>query len=271
MKLWKLQKFASDIVYDMRSRNLLPLAILLVVAIVAVPIVISRGGSEPAPPANDATAASAFELAPENQPAVLAYEPGLRDYEKRLDALRAKDPFKQQYTGTGTVKGAELESALGGTSSGGEGAASPEPGGGTTGSTQELGGGTTGTTKQQKGKKKSAKKRYHHYETDLLVGEVGTQLTRHDDAQELTFLPSEAAPVVIFMGVTPAGNEAIFLVAKNANAVGGDGTCFPDAQVCQLLKLRAGGVEQLAYQLDGKTYEVRVARIKRVATSKPVG
>ena len=35
MKLWKVQKFFSDVVYDMRSRNLLLVAILLIVAIIA--------------------------------------------------------------------------------------------------------------------------------------------------------------------------------------------------------------------------------------------
>ncbi len=43
VKRWKVQKFFGDLVYDLRSRNLLPVVIMLVVAIVAVPFLISSG------------------------------------------------------------------------------------------------------------------------------------------------------------------------------------------------------------------------------------
>ena len=37
MKGWKLRKFAGDVVYNLRSRGLLPIAIALVAAAVLVP------------------------------------------------------------------------------------------------------------------------------------------------------------------------------------------------------------------------------------------
>ena len=46
MKLWKLQKFAGDVVYDLRSKNLLLPAVALLVALVAVPVLIARSGSD---------------------------------------------------------------------------------------------------------------------------------------------------------------------------------------------------------------------------------
>ena len=45
MSAWKVQKFFGDLVYDLRSRNLLPVVIMLVVGIVAVPILVSKGSS----------------------------------------------------------------------------------------------------------------------------------------------------------------------------------------------------------------------------------
>ncbi len=42
MKPWKAQKFFGDVVYDLRSRNLLPVVVMLVVAIVAVPVLVSK-------------------------------------------------------------------------------------------------------------------------------------------------------------------------------------------------------------------------------------
>jgi len=38
MKAWKVQKFFGDVVYDLRSRGLLPVVVLLLVAMVAVPV-----------------------------------------------------------------------------------------------------------------------------------------------------------------------------------------------------------------------------------------
>ena len=95
MKLWKIQKFFGDIVYDLRSRNLLLPAIALIAAIVAAPILISKSGSssEPvsSPPSLDQTGASAH---PENEAAVVAYHPaGLRNYKRRLNELAKKNPF----------------------------------------------------------------------------------------------------------------------------------------------------------------------------------
>ena len=46
MRPWKVRKFFGDVVYDLRSRGLLPVLILLVVALIAVPILISRGSSD---------------------------------------------------------------------------------------------------------------------------------------------------------------------------------------------------------------------------------
>ena len=89
MKTWKIQKFFSDVVYDLRSRGLLPLAALLLVAMIVLPVLISRMSSDSAPVTSVTATESAAELAPENQAAVLAYSPGVRNYRKRLNDLTA--------------------------------------------------------------------------------------------------------------------------------------------------------------------------------------
>ena len=59
MKTWKIQKFFGDVVYDLRNRGLLPLAVLLLVAMVAAPIIITRGGEgAAAPPSTELAAKS---------------------------------------------------------------------------------------------------------------------------------------------------------------------------------------------------------------------
>jgi hypothetical protein len=46
MKGWKLRKFAGDVVYDLRSRRLLPIAIALAAAVVLVPAYFALTGSD---------------------------------------------------------------------------------------------------------------------------------------------------------------------------------------------------------------------------------
>jgi hypothetical protein len=264
MKTWKLQKFASDVIYDMRSRNLLPLAILLVVAIVAVPFVLGGSGSEPAPSTN---AAATSEPAPEAQSAVLAYSPeGVRDYRKRLQDLQAKNPFRQQFAAPSAAAASSLGTTVEEITGGGTGG-----GGGEVPSTGDTGDGSTGGGGGGGGKKKKTKTktRYASYETDVLVGETGGTLTQMQRIQQFTLLPSDQVPVLVFLGVTTGGSQAIFLVAKDVASVGGAGTCFPSAESCQLLGLNTGASADAIYTPDGKTYHLQVLRIKRVLSSKP--
>jgi hypothetical protein len=265
MRLWKIQKFGGDILYDLRSRNLLPIAIALVAAILLVPILISRmGGSEEAAPAP--TAESGAEAAPEAQAAVLAYKPGVRDYKRRLDELSAKDPFVQQFAAPAASALDAVDTGGGGDSGGSLpdlGGTVPDDGGST--GTGDSGGGG-GKKKKGKGKTKT---RYFYYEADVTAGEAGGTATPFVDIQQFTYLPSETVPVLVFLGITDDGSQAIFMVNKDVSGVGGSGVCFPSAESCQLLGLASGAGADLVYAPDGKTYHVQVERIKRVSSSKP--
>src|SRR3954447_25496560 len=98
MKAWKVQKIFGDIAYDLRSRGLLPVVGLLLVAMIAVPVLISRGSNAKTTPSLQPTANTAA-TAPENERAVVSYSPaGLRNYKKRLSSLSEKDPFHQQFS-----------------------------------------------------------------------------------------------------------------------------------------------------------------------------
>lgn len=260
MKPWKLQKFASDVVYDMRSRNLLPVAILLVVAIVLLPILIGKSGGGDAEPAAP-VAQNATKLAPENKSAVLAYNPGLRDYQTRLRQLAAKDPFRQQFA-------EPAEAAADAVDTGSVEISTDEfP---TNGGGSETGGGSTGNGSKKKTTKTKTQTRYYFYETDVLVGASGSALVRRDKVQQFDMLPSAEAPVVVFLGLAAGNTQAIFLVSKEVTGVGGTGLCYPDPASCQLLGLNVGGAAELAYSVTGKTYRVEVARIKRRTSSTPL-
>jgi hypothetical protein len=252
MKLWKVQKVLGDVVYDLRSRGLLPVAILLVVAMVAVPVLISQGGSGSSVSSIQPTAVST-KAAPEAQNAVVSYSPGVRDYKKRLDDLAAKDPFRQKVAPsdntaselnstvtTPTVTGSSSTPTVATTPVGSSGASSP--------------GGTR-------------VRRYFFYSVaDLSVGDVTQPLVRHRHIKPFTSLPNPIAPVLIYLGSSLDGKRAYFSLSKSADQLTGAGTCVPSPTDCSLLALSAGQTEDMVYSVDGMTYRVKINKINRVVS-----
>lgn len=146
----------QNLVADIRNRRLLPVMIALLVAIVAVPFVIS--GPEPVdePTVGElGSGSAALDPAgnPLSAPAVLAERPVLRDYRERLDNFKRKNPFKQQLTGPPKAVQAEIarelaleESGGGPAGAGGSSAPSGAPAASATASSapSPLGTGSTG-------------------------------------------------------------------------------------------------------------------------------
>jgi hypothetical protein len=260
MKSWKIQKFFGDIVYDLRNRGLLPVVVLLLVAIVAIPVVITRGGSDSAPIANTAALQEAAANAPEAQSAVVAYNPGLRKYQDRLDKLTAKDPFEQQFSAA-----AKAATELSGTVTGGGATGTTTP---TEVSGDSVSSGGS-TSKKNKKKKKKARTVYASYQADIMVGEASAPLQSISNVAPLTPLPSETAPVLIYLGPNAGGQQALFLVSNKVSQLTGPGVCVPAPDDCGLLVLTPGQSEDLVYDADGKAYRIQLVRLKRVVSSKP--
>jgi hypothetical protein len=255
MKPWKVQKFFGDVVYDLRSRGLLPIAILLVVAMVAVPLLIARGSSGGSSTSlQPATAAAS--AAPEAETAVVSYDPGIRNYRKRLDGLSPKNPFRQQFTQSAAAA-SQLESTVTtptttGTS---EASSAPSSGGDTTIS-------TGGSSDHGKKKRKSTPKTYS-YSVTVMAGAVDTVLTPFKNVPSLMPLPGQTTPVVVYYGLSSDNGKALFLVSNRVSQLNGPGTCLPAPDDCSLLALGAGQSQDLLYDVDGKTYRVLVSEIKR--------
>lgn len=260
MKLWKLQKFAGDVVYDLRSKNLLLPAVALLVALVAVPVLITRSGSDGSAGAYGLGGSASAMTPPESENAVVAYNPGVRNFKKRLSHLGAKNPFTQQYSSSPAPSpGADsLGQALSDSSTSG----SSGIGGGSTG------GGNSGGGGKSPGKVTQQKTTYFWWESDVQVGEAGTPLTTMNSVKPFQFLPSPDKPVLTYIG-TVSGSQAVFLVSNDVSSIGGEGTCFPSLDACQLLGLNAGKGADLIYGPDGKTYHVQVLQVRRVTSAKP--
>jgi hypothetical protein len=251
MKPWKVRKFFGDVVYDLRSRGLLPVVILIVVAMVAVPVLISRGSGDTSASSLQPTAAST-QLAPEAEQAVLAYNPGIRNYKDRLNDLSPKDPFRQQFAQSAAAA-SQLNSTVTTTGTGGAVTSAK-----TTSTTTTT---TTGGSGQKKHKKKTTTTTT--YQVNVLAGDVNAQLTPFNNLQSMTTLPSQSTPVVVYFGLSSDHSTAMFLVSNRVGKLDGPGTCVPAPDDCSLLSLRPGQSEDLLYTQDGKTYRIVVAEIKR--------
>lgn len=258
MKFWKVQKFFGDVVYDLRNRRLLPVVILLVVAMVAVPALISRGSSGSSAPLQPT--AGAGDVAPETENAVVSYAPpGIRSYKKRLARMSPKDPFRQQFAQS-AAKASQLDSTVvPPTAPGGGGSGSASPGGDST-----VNGGSGSPSGKKKKKKKSSKTSYS-YSVTVMAGEASSTLTPFKNVASLTPLPSQTSPAVIYYGLSSDNRTALFLVSNKVDTLSGPGACVPAPDDCALLALAAGQSEDLHYTQDGKTYRVVVSEIKRVA------
>ena len=81
---------------------------------------------------------------------------------------------------------------------------------------------------------------YTYYVTNVTVNEAGGTPAPVNNVRQFQFLPNDATPVLVYLGTASAGKQALFLVSKDVTSVGGNGTCFPSADACQLLGLNVG-------------------------------
>lgn len=299
----KVPDFVLDVYYDLKERHLLPIAIVLLVAIVAVPIALSQSsGSEEAEAETAVTSATASASGSGGSTQLVAKSmPGLRDYKRRLEG-HAKNPFKQQFTGS--------ESGSGGGSGGGEsGSSTVETGSGSAGSAGSTGGGTSteyesgsGSGSETESHTYHSKITYYSYAIDVRVstggghsegkeeGEeggargssVGTaeasakgkahnhssnSAVRHN-LPELTMLPNRKTPALIYMGSTKDAKKALFVISSDVHSIFGEAKCVLGSQTCQMIALEPGLPVILVYGGGGRTFKIELLKIHLVESAK---
>jgi hypothetical protein len=254
----KLPPAVTAVIDNLRERGLLPVAVLLVVAIVAVPFLLS-GGSEAPPPKPQPSAAVAADAAQTQQAVVLADQQGVRDYKKRLDGSPT-DPFKQQYaapaSGGGTAATGVTQTG-GGTSAGGSS-------GDTSGGASSSGGGVPSSTPVP-GSSVS------YYAADMYVGLAGKKLKLWKNVKHGASLPNENVRAAVFLGVPlDKAGVAQFVISSAVVDIAGDGHCSLGSGTCELIRLKVGDTMKLTYG-NGKTYAVKLARTYPTTTTLSSG
>jgi len=231
-------KFLSGLVADLRDSRLWPVALLLVGALVAIPLLLAKDAPDPATP-DPAAQAAVARLAQESanaQPAVTLTTPRKRDYRKRLKD-RPEDPFKQKFL---PKRAPSLDAAAAEAGATGAGGAS-DPGAGGAGGAGGQSDGSSPSPAPDAGTPDTptARKRYFTYNLDIRFGETGErQVSR--DLEPYTALPSADDPVLIYLGVLDDDKDTAVLLVSSAVTVMGDGACKPTPEQCETLHVQKG-------------------------------
>jgi hypothetical protein len=279
----KMPRFATDLFQDLRDRHLLPLVALLAAGIVAVPFLLGSSASTPPGSPVDASqgSASAAGSGAESGPptarlVVVAANPGLRDYRLRLRALEAKNPFRQHFIAP-QLAGSDLNDAASTTvptSTAPESSTTVPSFGGDSGT--PTGGGTSTSGGGGGEVEVKVETEYVQYTVDIKVVRKtqggGTRQARErifEDVEELSMLPSEKAPVAVFMGVSADREKALLLVSEKVSSVYGDVRCMVGSESCQLIMVEPGFPVTFVYGDSGRAYRFNVLRIEETVRERP--
>jgi hypothetical protein len=263
--------FARNIVSDLVEKRLWPVAVALLAALVAVPVLLGSGGeattSSPAPATPSTGTASRAEVTLDNA----APAEHLRDG-------RLRDPFATSGGAGGSSAAATTATAATSTATpsamaaaaSGTAATTAVPttssttavttGGGlttttsapTTVTTTPSTAGTSGTTVSTDSDSGSTPstdgveepKTSATYEVSVRFGPTLGERETLRNVARLTALPSPKHPVVALLGVLDGGRKAVFTVSAKATA-SGNGDCKPSAEDCKTVELREGDAEYL--------------------------
>lgn len=243
-----------NLLNELVERRLWPVALLLVLALVAVPLLLSK----PAPSSDEITPASTTPTGAPAAVASAARKPGdappggepvvsVAQADEPNAPLRghAKNPFRQQHDDEPTAGGSTVSAGAAGSPSGGTATPAPSDGGS---------GGQVPSSPQ---------KSYVYASVDVRFGRAGHHLRTLEDVPRLTPLPNANHPIVVFLGMRRDHATAVFLVSTDVH-VQGLGQCVPSQKTCEAIELREGDVALLDFtESDGtvEQYELDLDRV----------
>jgi hypothetical protein len=229
-------KAVNDIWRQLVGRRLLPVAMILAAALVAVPFALGKGSTDaPKPkllPVDETAAAKTKTLVSLAAPAPTT---------KRRKVLGTKaNPFM----GEKLPKVKEHKPATTASTGGGTSNTSTESPDSVYSAPTSSGGSAPATsvpTPNTAPVDEPAPKTYAPQELTIRFGESEDSVERRS-LKRLQALPGAQDPTLIYLGVLKDGKTAVFLVDKGVSAVG-DGSCVPTPEKCETVRLKAGETE----------------------------
>jgi hypothetical protein len=264
-----MTSFFVDLWHDLREKRLWPVAVGLLAAIVAVPVILFKPASDAAPDSAVAPRTPSAETLP-----VVAVDSGPTQGSK-LEAFNQKNPFKpmkdlaKQKSAAGSGS-----SGSGSGAGGGLGASDASAGGGSTTVSGGSGGSSTGGTSAGGGSTGGSSTpsapgiptvEWFRYAADFTFGESG-KLQKFKGPASFTMLPDDQKPAIVYLGISDDAKSAVFLISDPAFEAAGEGKCAPKAGPCQFVSLKLSDTndEETFTSIDGSvSYELKLNNIRR--------
>lgn len=264
---------ARTVLQDLVERRLWPVAVLLLAAVLAVPLLMGVGEeptSAPAPTAPSGTSGSVTKAAVATdegaQVTIVEATPP-----RRKRAGRAHNPFAQSAapsTAASAASTGQTASAPAATGSGAATTITTIAQGADTGASGAGGAvsqpSTPVTTTPAPRQVVRDDPRDDVFRVDLRFGSGPGDMKALKDVARLTPLPSPEDPVFVFLGVMKDAKTVILLLPPGARAEG-EGTCRPKATECRLLEVRSDETEivDVPGAEGSRQFIVRVTGVKR--------
>jgi hypothetical protein len=259
-----MHDFLLDLWQDLRDKRMWPIAAVLAIALLAIPVVLAKPASSPKSSAAPRPAVSGRDAN--------ALKVQLADVQdgkgSALDRFPENNPFlppgklvKELKATSATASSTATTSSGSSLGSGGE-----SPGGATPGVATGGGGGSTpvAPTTGGGGRGKPRVTKYA-YVADVTFWTNGRRRAYHG-MRRLRMLPSEQSPFLLFLGVDSSGENAVFLVDSTLTA-SGEGRCSPTGKECAVLSLGPGSEEDFT-TADGQFFTLRIDEVRRVRLSR---
>lgn len=260
-----MNTFLLDLWHDLRAKRLWPVAILLAVAVAAVPLVLRKPADEAAAPAVEATPQAQAADAEAETLAVKALEEGSVPSSK-LDTFSAKNPFRplvkeRSVENVASQLGSTQSTAGGGASSDGGGFGGSTTGGGGLSSGGDVGSVDPDDGTDGDGDSDKPTTTAYTYVVDVTFT-ANDRTRRIKGMDRLDILPSSANPLLLFLGVSDDAGNAVFLVDSTLSATG-EGRCKPNPDECAFVYIGPGSQHMFTNE-EGDSYTVRIDEIRKV-------
>ena len=258
---------------ELLERKLWPIALVLVIALVAVPVLLTKKAPTDivTPPTGPLPYSSGTTL-----PAIsVQTAPGNSNL-----TGKGRNPFTPQHVATTSTVVATVPAATTPTTSTGT---TSVGGGSSTSSTGSSGGSGTGTSTSSAGTTTPAPTSTtpapapkpapagltatESYHVSLALTEASGNLKTIDPLERLSILPSKQQPMVVELGVLQGGKSVLFAV-EPGTVVSGAGTCTPGPIDCEILSLKPGQTEGISKQSSSGSTPVALFSVNSISADQ---
>jgi hypothetical protein len=265
--------YLNALLSDLRDKKLWPLAVAMLVALVAVPVLLSK--SPAATPPHPAPSAALPVASNTGATVVVNASPS-----QATLSGKGRDPFTQlvkaSSSSSTSCTSRFINKAVCTTQSG---AASSTGGASTSGSSTATSG-TTGSGTTVSPVPPANSQPAHHapaphlftsldaYHVSLAITNAAGGVDAVDPLLRDSELPSNSRPLLVELGVLQGGKRVIFAV-QPGSVVGGPGTCIPGPVDCEVISLGIGQTESVraAGSSSSTLFQVTDIYVDRFATA----